>query len=484
MTNNTLVSPDLAIDEEVQVQTSGGSATGGVRTIRVFGATGSGGGAVDSVTGTGPVIASPTTGAVVLSLDASYPAVADFWPFDRTIPASVVHPILAQAKAVAGPGQPQERRSQAAAAGSGGVGGIITDTLGKSDAGNSQVQWYVEGVADGGYLSPGSFGGAKLLIAPGAGVSIFTMGLGTNAVGAGVAGNEISAFGLINIATETVTGQAPISIQPASTFGGQSFWSFGQDNVTGLPYLSSGTGPGDPVATEGNFRLGWDNSTTSQGLFVQRDAGNTNDLELLSRHFNEFYLQNFFENWRLHAAGLVLVELFNDNAGGVFTQGPFGLTQAVTVDSTKTVRQGANTNEDGFIRQMAGTDKTGTAQQIIASIDLSKAGSATSAGSPALAGLVVGVLVRIVGVDTVTGEWAIYELKQGFAFTPTSVTAGVVGPTLTIVDHSAGGVATVAPTFVIAGGGTAIINVEVGPFAATNSHWTTQIERVVNTGTF
>jgi len=73
---------------------------------------------------------------------------------------------------------------------------------------------------------------------PGSGVPILNLGLGTNGNGAGVAGCEISAFSVLNIATELgAGGNSPIRIQPASSFGGQSFFSFEQDPTNGNPFV-------------------------------------------------------------------------------------------------------------------------------------------------------------------------------------------------------------------------------------------------------
>jgi hypothetical protein len=492
MTVQTLTSPDLAVGEQIQIQVVSGD---GVVFLTVIGSAGGGGGSgsVTDVTGTAPIVITgaptvtpnvtitPATDGAAGSMSAADKTKLDaipsgnLWPFDAPIPAAAVAPELAQAQAIAGGGQPITMRTQAAAAGSALQGGGLQFILGKDDLFSNQPGFFFGYETLVGGLPPATniFGMATLRANAG-GVVILTIGGGSNGSGAGMAAAEISAFAEMNLATEG--NNAPINIQPASSFGGQAFWGFLQDPGTGLPGVQIGTAPGDLFASVGVFRLAWDTSTTAMHLLAQRDVSNSFDFDIIARSFSELIFGSFSESNRYHGRSAVLFELLQDTGTAWNFSGPNGQSFNISADNRKTVRQGCNSGEDGFIKQAQSTDLATTANQTIATIDMASGGG-TSTFTTATEQL----RLRVVGRDTVTGEWASFDLVSCFNLAAGVVTGPTVAATPVDTGHSAGGIPTTPLSFVISG---TLVLVQVGPFAATASHWTVNSERVVNTGTF
>ena len=142
MSNQTLTTPDVAVGEIIQVEVQNGDGT---RIIQVIGGSGGGGGAVSSVaSGGAPIVVSPTTGAVIVSIDASYPAVADFWPFDRPIARTVATPTLSQAAQTDATAPPIIiARASDAHVGSGNTGGTWHFYNGITDGAGAPAQFQV-----------------------------------------------------------------------------------------------------------------------------------------------------------------------------------------------------------------------------------------------------------------------------------------------------------------------------------------------------
>jgi hypothetical protein len=190
-----------------------------------------------------------------------------------------------QSQASSGPGKATTIRTQAAATGSGGVGGDISFVLGKFDTFSTPYGFgFGYETAIGGNYTPSfsNYFGMASLRANGGGVVILGLGGGNNGSGGGVAGAEVSAFSQLSIATEIGgTPQSDIVIQPASTFGGQSGYRFQQNLSDGTPSIEIGMSPGvvgDSFATTGVFRLSSlvNVATMTQGQ--QANGSDPNDL--------------------------------------------------------------------------------------------------------------------------------------------------------------------------------------------------------------
>jgi hypothetical protein len=443
MTNATLTSPDLAVGGVVVIEGVDGS---GVKFITVVGAPPPGPG-------------------------------GNFWPYDAPIPASVVNPQLRQAQALVGPGGPTWIRTQAAATGSGAVGGDLNYVLGKPEnlSATQGFGWFFENVIDS--VTRSDLFGMMALRQNAGGVTILGLGLGTDGNGAGVAAAEISAPAELNIATELgAGGQSPIHLQPAGLFGsGQSFFEFSQA-ADGTPYVILSESPADPGASLGVLRFAWDTSSgPDNGLLVQRNNGDTQDFEIAARQFGELIFGNLFEGNRYHARDRVLFEIFLGTGLGWNYAGPTGVTFNIGTDGNKTIRQGGDAGKDARGEQLYAADLVGSvANQDIATIDM------TTLGNDPLPDHVEQLRVHVVGVDQVTGEWATFDMVSGFRLAAGVVTGATVAATPSDTGHSAAGIPTVPLSFDIVG---TTVLVQVGPFALTASHWTINSERIINSGT-
>jgi hypothetical protein len=465
------------------------------------GSAGGGGGTVTSVVGTDPIDAVTVAGAVTVSIspateaDAGSMSAADktkldgiavpfvFWDFDGTgIPAAQVTPELNQKQAIAGPGQRAAWRTQAAATGSNAVGGFHATVLGASDgtgAGTGTfIYWGESTVAAGGdpWTSTNVFGFGILKRVAG-GTIILNLGLGTNGLGAGVAGTEIAAFTTLSIATEN---NSPIRLQPASGSGGQAFFSFEQDGSggpNGPPVLRITDGV-TPSAASGVIRFNWgESSGSSYGLVVQRDAGDTQDFQWLSRHFGEMYFGTLAENNRYHAHDRVLFELLSNGQGYVFDDAAGSAVAAFASDTSKTWMQGSGSYpvvRDAWISQRFHRDTTSTAAaQQLAVISPSGGAGGTFLGTQ--------LKVDCVGVDETTGDFVTFEID----YSVMNIAGVLTFPTQPqVVEHytsSAGAGTLVAPTLVIVG---ATVELRGTPWTTNLVHWVARAQQLTNVGTF
>lgn len=507
MANVTLTSPDLAVGEQLQVQIVNGD---GVIFLTIIGAAGGGGGGtVTDVTGTDPIVVTnstttpnvailPATDADAGSMSAADKAkldgltTTDLWPYDVPIPASVAAPILAQAQAIAAGVHSTRLMTQSAFVGSAEPGGDLSLVNGKPDGNVSTNVWIgVSTVADTTLCLPPSVnfnGWGKFLFNLAGGVPIFTLGLGTNSRGAGIAGNEISSFGLMNLATEQVgSSDATITFAPIinATRGVVQVTSDGTLGLGELVFFDTDLATS---ALTGLIRLPWGSSSTGPGLklLVQRDAANTVDIPIIARGSGLLEFGNNTDN-PLILGSQQLAFLLNVGGGAGVGWNFIAVSRhfGINTDPQHTIAQGGNaglplgSGRDTFVSQMYAGNSTSTASQALLTTPILAAGS--TAGVPS----VTYYQCTLTAVDQVTHQWTSCELKIGVMGLAgvVSLAAGVqLGP-LNVQESNLGLMATLSPTFTVSGTN---LNLQLNgtPWSTNTIHYMLRAAETINEGGF
>jgi hypothetical protein len=390
----------------------------------------------------------------------------DLWSYDSPIPASASNPELRQAQAASDGGTVMRMRSQAAAPGSGQVGGDMSFILGQDDAPFSTVRNFWWGIE----LAPGAvepvtdyFGYGVLKLLPGHVVAL-TLGGGSNGIGGDVAGVEISSYSQMGFATENAS---TINFTPCdgATHAGIIFSS-----NAGLPGIALLDTDLTTTAQSGLIRLPWGLSKSDQEILDQRNSDNTADLPIISRIENELHFGSYSESNHFRAFDQVQFELNNTGDGWVFST-PNGQVGALRSDVNRTWVQGdPDTGHDGVITNLYSLDTTSNQLQTIVAITLQD-GTFT----------VTQLAVNITGVDQVTGQFCTFRHEWAFVQTSEEIMAAAGDqPAATDTGHSAAATG-VAPQFAISG---SAINVTVTPWTSNKIHWCTSVRQVVNSGVF
>lgn len=480
MSNVLTVDPaDLPTGQEIELALVPGNA---FQRLRCTSGTTSGG--VSSVTGTSPIVITGPPGTPNVTLDA---AATDFWPFDAEIRASAVLPELAQAQAAAGGGQVMTARTQAAATGSNAKGGDFSTVLGASDGtavgAGQPFSWIGQEITPGVpvvVIPPSNYYNYFIFKGHGGGVVNLVVGGGTNNIGAGIAGAEISAFAQLSIATEIGgTNPADVLIQPASAFaGGQAFFRHLTDPTLGTPGLSFG-GSGDDSfqALTGILRVAFMLGASHQPILVQRDQSNTIDLNIIAREFNVLEFGNFNEDHKQFASQNISVQILHGGGIGWNIFGPAGFAIAVGTDAAKTISYGsvASASGSGGQRQLYNTVTNTTAPGENITQGVPGPGI-----TPTVANSITRFQYRVTGLDTVTHEWTTFEITQSFSFFAGVVTASINAATTdNIRESNAGLAAGLVAAFVIVSN---TIELQVTPFSANAIQWIVEVVTVVNAG--
>jgi hypothetical protein len=474
-------------------------SNGGVLPVKDAPATASGG--VSAVTGTAPITSSggatpaigitPASDVAAGSLSAAdktkLDAITDtnLWTWDAPIPAAAAPPELAQTQAVAGAGKTLTIRTQAAAAGSGLLGGSMDLVLGKDDAAavNKSFFFGFEEVVAG-----ATFEMARLVaVGTGTQTTILTLGGGTDEAGANGGSTEVAALGTLNIATEAATGFGPnaqIAILPTQGFvggfGGHSFFGFQQNAADGTPILILSSGPSDPAPASGVLRFAFDTAgSAGYPLLVMRNSGNTADLPMVQRVFGELYFGDYAESNRYHAKSSVLFEILDGLGDGFVFTTTGGKPFQVHTDLNKTVAFaaagipfGIAASTDGVLSQQIKPelDTTSTAANQVIGI-ITPTDNATTT-----------VTVKLIARSPTAPDWLSQELVATYNKVAGVLTASGDGPFLTSRGKSA------TPTYAgvnlnlaISGGA---LNVQVTPWTANTTHWSMRVELEQNTGAF
>lgn len=479
MANVLTVDPaDLPTGQEIEVALVPGNGFGRIRCT-----SGAGGTGVTSVTGTAPIVITggPTTPNVTFDSTQS-----DLWPFDREIPASASPPELAQAQAtIGGSGKTLTMRSQASATGSNANGADISLVLGASDgtavgAAGGPFVWWGQEIVPGVPVTvfpPSNYFNYGVLKGHGGGVVAVVLGGGTNDGGSGIAGVELSAFAQFSIATELGgTPQSDIVIQPASTFGGgQAFFRHLTDPAIGTPGLSfGGFGDSGAQALTGILRLAYMQSATNQPILVQRDAGNANDLDIISRQTDRLTWGSFSESSVLLVRQSYTIEMGLQGGIGVSSFGPFGFVVAQGSDSAKTVSHGAVSggNGSGGQRQLYSVVSSAVTPLNILAV------TPGPGITPTVPGSVSHYRANVVAIDLTTHEWTSFSQEQAFSFFSGTVVASISTVTLDEVRESNAGLAAgTTPSFAVTSN---TITLTVTPWSANNIEWVIELVVVVN----
>jgi hypothetical protein len=509
MANNTLTSPDLAVGEQLQIQVVNGD---GVVFLTIIGAAGGGGGGtVTDVSGSPPIVITgdptitptisitPATDAAAGSMSAAdktkLDAIVDpnLWPYDVPIPAAVAAPMLAQLPATAAGVRSVRMMSQSAFVGSGDPGGDLSLVNGKADAGGVNIWIGTSTVEDTTLCVPPTTnfnGWGKFLFNTPGGVPIFTLGLGTNGVGGGIAGNEISSFGEMGLATEEVGG-GPAYIQLGPIVGGaRASYRFNTDGdaggpALGLPRLQLLDTDQSTSAVTGLIGLPWGTSSTGPGmkLINQRDGSNLTDLPIIQRATGQLVFGSFSEISNLWGSDRTTFQLLNTGGVGwnyIATTRHFG----INTDPSHTVVQGGNaglplgSGRDAFASQTTpGTSASTAANQQIAML----VAPDSTLGVPS----VTYYQITLTAVDQVTHEWTCCELKvgvMGLAGVASLATGAQLGP-LNVQESNAGLMAGLAPHFVVSGADLNL-SIQATPWSANTIHYYVRAAETINQGAF
>jgi hypothetical protein len=444
-------------------------------------------GGISDVTGTAPIdVTSPTTdtrnvaitpatdvaagsmsAADKAKLDAISPGSDHAWLYDAPVPPAVVVPMLEQAQATAGPGQTMRQRSQAAATGSTDQGGDISWILGLSDArpvgSTGNFWWGVATAIDGTEPLTNYFGLAVLKDSVSGGVPIWTLGTGTDGVGAGVVAVEFSAFAPLSIATENNSDieLLPIVSGQRSRFvfitdsGAAAFSIYDTDLATtaqsGFIRVPNGIGTG-----------------STQPILVQRNGSNTGDLTIISRSLGGLFLGSFTENLGINAHDAVGITIAGAASGaGLILQSLFGTVIEFRIDADKRLIHGTPGNDHDEL-PLTSADTTATSPNAVIG-DITLLDNAVSQ-----------VSVRVVGFDTVTGEFTTLEMTSGFSKVAGTITAPVT-PAIPVDTGSSVLATGTNLNFAISGGD---LEVRVTPWAATDIHWFVSWSNTVNAKVF
>lgn len=507
--------------------------------LEVQSTTGGGVGTVSSVTGAAPIIAAPTTGDVVVSIDASYPAVADFWPFDRTIPKTVTSPTLSQANQTDATVPPTiVAHASNAFAGSGNSGGTWNFVVGINDTGAAPARFRIfqartgEG-ANNAIMMEAFFVESTAVQSIGFGDPSHSIA-GTQVVLQG-AGNSVVAHATIGMFAldNATTGQAFIQLHDVDGLGllpgafnaqydvftsgtqpdvgwyqlrkehtvgsGGSFFTQIQNGTPGTPVnrytLAELHATGGGTIAQAKLALYDNNGATAlgktslavpwadsslgaafQGILVQRDSGNANDLGLWRRLLGNLYAgdQTDPAQLRIEANTSVFFETGVAGGGWTWQNNSLGVQLQVSTDTARTITSHGDVanGHDGYQTQKYGTNVASTVGATLATVAL-PTGLGTFAG--------VTVTARVVGVDQTTGDTGTVKLTNSFSITGGAATllTGTDGPT--DQGHSAAAAAFAASAAFTASGGNAVL--KANTWGANAIHFEVIIEMVVNTGT-
>jgi len=462
----------------------------------------------------------------------------NLWPYDTAIPGSVSAPVLEQAQDTTGTTPNITIQTAAAKTGSGNPGGNITFVCGAGDGLTLPYPWPpVSGQPYQGFyfttntaINGSSTFGLGRLNYIGGGVVNLCLGLGDNGVGGGVAGVEIGCYSELSIATEggevnchairTPPGlDANWVLQPCThdatneagwiltvpilhpTSGDASCvqvlavesGSFGTGTLRYYDAQLGGVRRFSVIEQSGYASLAFYDANgytaneasfiaipfgtgdgTDQGILVQRNNGNTADLEIITREVGELYFGSYSESNRYHTLDTTLFEAYAKGGSGFQFSNPYGTIGAFRSDSQRTIVQGEpDGGRDGCIAQIYSANTTSTlAEQTVAVV-------------PLLPG-VNHIHWVLTAWDTTGTDFASFEIATCYYANGTTViTTPSVAPTVTDTGHTAGAGTSIYPTLVptASGGGTYVV-VKVSPWTCDSVHWVLRAVSVVNTGLF
>jgi hypothetical protein len=214
---------------------------------------------------------------------------------------------------------------------------------------------------------------------------------------------------------------------------------------------------------------------TDQGILVQRNNGNTADLEIITRQISELYFGSYSECNRYHTLDTTLFEAYAKGGRGFQFSNPYsGTIGAFRSDSSKTIVQGEpDVGRDGCIAQIYSANTTSTrAEQTVAVV-------------PLLPG-VNQIHWVLTAWDTTGTDFASFEITTCYyANGTTLITSPSAAPKVTDTGHTEGAGTSIRPTLVptASGDGTYVV-VNVSPWTCDSVHWVLRAVSVVNTGLF
>lgn len=395
------------------------------------------------------------------------------WLYDQGVPAAVVLPELAQLRAIAGGGSIVRTRSQAAAVGSNAHGGDWSAFLGQDDGtavGTAPRSfWWGEETGVGSVENPpvNYYGYGLLKHLPG-GVIGLALGGGSNNVGAGVAGVELSAFSLFNIATEGIGS----TIQFFPTNGAfRSGYALFPDSSKPVVQSVLALYDADLVtsAASGLIRLPNANSAAgTQVLVAQRNQTNTADHVFLQAFVDEPIFGDLAGNYRFWSFNGVKFEQQDITGAGWTFDGPGGKTLQIQGDPHFTVTRGVQLADCSQTQLYKFNSTSTAANQNIGQIVLQDAS-------------VTQLIVQLVAFDTVAGDFASFTITLTYSKLAGVIHAPTAAATVVDTGHSAAAVA-IAPALVVASlpGPNDAIQVQVTPWSANLTHWYMFPTQVIN----